>query len=83
LPTQSGSALQRGASPSTATRAETSCSGDLGIPPASTTTVTARSLSGGVPDPAQGLGSSTTDAAQRLGGTARIPAMPVPCPATP
>jgi hypothetical protein len=26
--------------------------------------------------------ASGTDAAQRLGGTARVPAMPVPCPTT-
>ena len=55
LPTQSGSTLQARTSASIATQSETSCSGDLGTPPASTTTATARSLSGGVPDPAQVL----------------------------
>ena len=82
LPTQSGSALQTGTSASTATRSETSCSGDMGTPPVNPSTVTARSLSGGVPDPAQRLGSSSIDAAQRLGGTARVPVTPVPCPTT-
>jgi hypothetical protein len=82
LPSQSGSALQIGTSASTATRSETSCFGDLGTPPANTSTVTARSLSGGVPDPARRLGSSATDAAQRLGGTARVPVTPVPCTTT-
>jgi hypothetical protein len=38
LPSQSGSALQTGTSASAATRAETTCSGDMGTPPASTTT---------------------------------------------
>jgi hypothetical protein len=82
LPTQSGSALQTGTSASAATRAETTCSGDTGTPPASTTTATAKSLSGGVPDPAQRLGSAAVDAAQRLGGTARVPVTPVPCTTT-
>ena len=82
LPGQSASTLQTTTSPSTATRAETSCSGDLAAPPVNPSTVTAQSLSGGVPDPAQSLGGSATDAAQRLGGTARVPAMPVPCPTT-
>jgi hypothetical protein len=82
LPTQSGSALQTGTSASAATRAETTCSGDMGTPPASTTTATAKSLSGGVPDPAQRLGSAAVDAAQRLGGTARVPVTPVPCTTT-
>jgi hypothetical protein len=74
--------LQTGTSASTATRSETSCSGDMGTPPVNPSTVTARSLSGGVPDPAQRLGSSAADAAQRLGGTARVPVTPVPCPTT-
>jgi hypothetical protein len=82
LPGQSASTLQTTTSPSTATQAETSCSGDLAAPPVNPGTVTAQSLSGGVPDPAQSLGGSATDAAQRLGGTARVPAMPVPCPTT-
>jgi hypothetical protein len=82
LPTQSGSTLQTGTSPSTATQSETTCSGYVGTLPANTTTVTAGSLSGGVPDPAQSLGSSTTDAAQSLGGTASVPVTPVPCPTT-
>ena len=82
LPTQSGSTLQTGTSPSTATQSETTCSGYVGTLPASTTTVTAGSLSGGVPDPAQSLGSSTTDASQSLGGTASVPVTPVPCPTT-
>ena len=82
LPGQSASTLQTTTSPSTATQAETSCSGDLAAPPVNPSTVTAQSLSGGVPDPAQSLGGSATDAAQRLGGTARVPAMPVPCPTT-
>jgi hypothetical protein len=82
LPGQSESTLQTTTSPSTATQAETSCSGDLAAPPVNPSTVTAQSLSGGVPDPAQSLGGSATDAAQRLGGTARLPAMPVPCPTT-
>ena len=82
LPSQSASTLQMTTSPSTATQAETSCSGDLAAPPVNPSTVTAQSLSGGVPDPAQSLGGSATDAAQRLGGTARVPAMPVPCPTT-
>src|SRR4029077_2771635 len=78
-PTKS-STLQTSTSPSTAVQSETSCSGNLGTPPAST--VTAQSLSGGVPDPAQSLGGSGTDAAQSLGGTARVPVTPVPCPTT-
>jgi hypothetical protein len=82
LPGQSASTLQTITSPSTATQAETSCSGDLAAPPLNPGTVTAQSLSGGVPDRAQSLGGSATDAAQRLGGTARVPAMPVPCPTT-
>jgi hypothetical protein len=82
LPGQSASTLLTTTSPSTATQAETSCSGDLAAPPVNPGTVTAQSLSGGVPDPAQSLGGSATDAAQRLGGTARVPAMPVPCPTT-
>jgi hypothetical protein len=82
LPSQSASTLQMTTSPSTATQAETSCSGDLAAPPVNPNIVTAQSLSGGVPDPAQSLGGSATDAAQRLGGTARVPAMPVPCPTT-
>jgi hypothetical protein len=79
VPTQP-STLQTSTSPSTATQSETSCSGDLGTPPAST--VTAQSLSGGVPNPAQSLRGSTTDAARRLGGTATVPVTPVPCPTT-
>ena len=79
LPTQS-STLQTSTSTSTAAQSATSCSGDMGTPPAST--VTAQSLSGGVPDPAQSLRGSTTDAAQRLGGTATVPVTPVPCPTT-
>src|SRR5271156_112570 len=63
LPTQSGSTLQTATSPLTATQAETSCSGELVAPPTSTSTVTAQSLSGGVPDPAQSLGGSAIDAA--------------------
>ena len=82
LPGQSASTLQTTTSPSTATQAETSCSGDLAAPPVNPGTITARSLSGGVPDPAQSLGGSATDAAERLAGTARVPAMPVPCPTT-
>jgi hypothetical protein len=82
LPGQSASTLQTTTSPSTATQAETSCAGDLAAPPLNPGTVTAQTLSGGVPDPAQSLGGSATDAAQRLGGTARVPAMPVPCPTT-
>jgi hypothetical protein len=82
LPGQSASTLQTTTLPSTATQAETSCSGDLATPLVNPGTVTARSLSGGVPDPGQNLGGSATDAAQRLGGTARVPAMPVPCPTT-
>jgi|SRR5271163_4555286 len=80
LPTQSGSTLQTATSPLTATQAETSCSGELVAPPTSTSTVTAQSLSGGVPDPAQSLGGSAIDAAQQLGGTATLPLTPVPCP---
>ena len=53
LPGQSASTLQTTTSPSTATQAETSCSGDLAAPPVNPGTVTAQSLSGGVPDPAQ------------------------------
>jgi hypothetical protein len=81
-PAQSASTLQTTNSPSIATQAETSCSGDLAASPLSPGTVTARSLSGGVPDPALSLGGSANDAAQRLGGTARVPAIPVPCPTT-
>jgi hypothetical protein len=72
--------LQTATSPSTATQSETTCSGDLARPP--TSTVTAQSLSGGVPDPAQSLGRSMTDAAQRLSGTATVPVTPVPCTTT-
>jgi hypothetical protein len=82
LPSQSASTLQTTTLPSTATQAETSCSGDLAAPPVNPSTVTARSLSGGVPDPAQSLGGSATDTAQRLGGTAGLPVTPVPCPTT-
>ena len=81
LPGQSASTLQTTTSPSTATQSQTSCSGDLGTPPASTTTATARSLSGGVPDPAQ-ISAARRRCCARLGGTARVPAMPVPCPTT-
>jgi hypothetical protein len=81
LPAQSASTLQTTNSPSMATQAETSCSGDLAASPLSPGTVTARSLSGGVPDPALSLGSSATDAAERLGGIASVPAT-VPCPTT-
>jgi hypothetical protein len=82
LPNQSASTLQTTTSPSTATQAETSCSGDLAAPPVNPSTVTARSLSGGVPDPAQSLGGSAIGAGQSLGGTARVPVTPVPCPPT-
>ena len=82
LPSQSGSTVQTATSPSTAAQSETSCSGDLSAPPTSTSTVTAQSLSGGVPDPAQSLGGSAIDAAQQLGGTASLPRTPVPCPTT-
>jgi hypothetical protein len=82
LPAQSASTLQTTNSPSMATQAETSCSGDLAASPLSPGTVTARSLSGGVPDPALSLGSSATDAAERLGGIASVPAITVPCPTT-
>jgi hypothetical protein len=82
LPAQSASTLQTTNSPSSATRAETSCSGDLAALPVNSAIVTARSLSGGVPDPARSLAGSATDAAQRLGGAAGLPAIPVPCPTT-
>jgi hypothetical protein len=82
LPAQSASTLQTTNSPSSATQAETSCSGDLAALPANPAVVTARSLSGGVPDSALSLGGSATDAAQRLGGAAGVPAIPVPCPTT-
>jgi hypothetical protein len=81
LPGQSAT-LQTTNSPSIATQAETSCSGDLAAPALNSAALTARSLSGGVPDPALSLGGSATDAAQRLGGAAGVPAMPVPCPTT-
>src|SRR4029077_5863979 len=83
LPTQSGSTLQTATSPSAATQAETTCSGDLGTLPANTSTVTASSLSGGVPDPAQSLGRSMTDAAQRLGGTGNRTETPGPAHSAP
>ena len=82
LPTQSGSTLQTATSPSTAAQSETSCSGDLSAPPTSSSTGTAQSLSGGVPDPAQSLGGSAIDATQQLSGTASLPRTPVPCPTT-
>jgi large repetitive protein len=82
LPAQSASTLQTTNSPSIATQAETLCSGDVAASPLSPGTVTARSLSGGVPDAALSLGSSATDAAERLGGTASVPAITVPCPTT-
>jgi hypothetical protein len=82
LPAQSTLTLETTNSPSMATQAETSCSGDLAAPPLNPAAVTARSLSGGIPDPALSLGGSATDAAQRLGGTARVPALPAPCSST-
>jgi hypothetical protein len=82
LPAQSASTLQTTNSPSSATQAETSCSGDLAALPVNPAVVTARSLGGGVPDLALSLGGSATDAAQRLGGAAGVPAIPVPCPTT-